>query len=387
MGSVPPAADPVLSRSPLIGASVTFERAADESALAGYAEALSNSSVVEIERARPEIYFSADNVARRLADEAFAIVKTRKLPRSPKAMIDDIMQRVASDASTMLVDCKAAPGDRGKLQQFAGALAYLAEIYVFCSTVVDRHDASFVQVSESARRKLARLLVEAHVFRVSAAPFHPEVLELVPEIDQIYRAAEKALETADFSLPPPRLSPASVRRVVEAVGDRATLWAVASARGGKRPVSSASYQPIDASGAAEITGGVRKLMEDFNGVFNRHGFVADLRKAAAAFRYVALERLDWLDCDRETVLRRERSSYYPAAEREDRVAAALENTPAARLESLDAVIVNKAVANMLTAFLAEIGPAFDVEFASAFRKLRQDNAVNGDDLKAPGSAA
>lgn len=391
--SIPPAIDPAIKGAPLADLTLAFAEAWNGPAMRQYADALATASVDEIERARPQIYFTANNVALRLQDESFAASSSVKDLSSPTAMIGEILGGVAKDADALLRECDQSPRNRYRLRQLAGALSYLAEIHVFCTTVARSCDPDFASLADLAGKSFNRISAEAEQFKRETAERYPEVAEIIPTAEETSAKAEQALKSMDFTLP--RLSKMSARRVLDTIGDHGDLWSIANGKNRDKYIETRQHIPVDEKGAREISEGVRQLMSDFDDVFNRHGFLAELRKCAVALRYFALNYANSAHTHTEGEIRRQRKSIYDSdQEHERRIKEQIARLPQEKQRDLKSAADYQTKANMISGFLHRVkqGLADEKTAAlhaptSAFISFRKENGALVGELDIPGKDA
>ncbi|MGY3582296.1 hypothetical protein ACVIGB_000779 [Bradyrhizobium sp. USDA 4341] len=383
--SVPPAVNPGIKHTPLCDLSHAFGQAWNGAAMRRYVDAMSAASAEQVELARPQIYYTADNISRRLWDEAFAVTRSVKHTSSPEAMIGEILDGVAKNASQLLTECDNAPRNRIKLRRLAGALSYLAEIRTFCAAIAPSHPA-FEQLADISGKAFDRLTFETERFRQDAAGRYPEVAEIIPIAGQFATEAEAALQAMEFTLP--RLSRASIDRLLCTIGDHQALWRIASGKDRDKFIAAGHHCPITEREAKEIVSGVRRLAEDFDSLFYKKGFLAELRKCAASFRYQSLESADQSERRDESSIRRERKSPYEStAEHRARVEAALTGLPAQRLRMQKSAAEMQSVANMLSGFLHGVERSLRGKTSEAFIRFRRSNGALVGELDVPGADA
>jgi hypothetical protein len=385
--SIPPAIDPRLKGQPLSDLTHAFGRAWDGAAMRRYVDALAAASIEQIELARPHIYYTADNISRRLWDEAFAATRSVKDTSSPEALVAEILDGVAKDASEYLAECDHAPRNRIKLHRLVGVLSYLAEIRAFCVAVTPSHP-TFERLADVSGKAFDRLAAETELFRQQSSGRYPEVAEVIPAAGQIAAAASAALQDMDFSLP--RLSSASIDRLLLTIGDHNDLWKIASGKNRDQIIASGHHIPISHRDAEEIVSGVRRLVEDFDSTFNRVGFLAELRKCAASYKYLSLESAENAERYNESGIRRElerKSPYDTAKQHQARIDAALARMPADRLRNQETAAERQATANMLSGFLHGVERALRGKTSEAFIRFRRSNGALVGEIDAPGADA
>jgi hypothetical protein len=385
--SVPPAIDPGIKNTPLCNLTHAYARMWDGPAMLRYADAVSAASVAQLELARPQIYYTADNISRRLWDEAFAVTRTVKDTSSPEALISEILDGVTKDASQLLSECDNAPRNRIKLRRLAGALSYLAEIRTFCSAIAPSYPA-FEQLADISGKAFDRLASETERLRQEVAGRYPEVAEIIPAAGQLAAAAEAALQAMEFSLP--RLSRASIDRLLLTIGDHNDLWRVASGKNRDALIAAGHHIPITERDAKTIVSGVRRLIEDFDGLFNREGFLAELRRCAASYRYLSLQSADQFQRTDEVSVRREfsrKSPYDTNAEHSARIEAALARLPADRQRLQKTAAEMQSLANMLSGFLHGVEQSLRGKTSEAFIRFRKSNGALVGELDVPGADA
>jgi hypothetical protein len=381
---VPPAIDPANKGKPLVDLKLAYAKAWNGDAMREYADALASASLDDIEMARPQIYYTVDNISRRLADEVFAITYGLKETSSPEALVEGILEGVSKDAEGLLSQCDRAPRNRWKLTQFSGALAYLAEISSFCSAVAESHDPSFSRLADVAGRNFARISSEAERFRAETAARYPEVADILPVPSEISAAADASLSNVDFQLP--RLSATTVGRTLDAIGDVNDLWAIANGVKRKEMIASRRHQPLQEREAKELVEDVTRLMVDFDNTFNGRGFLAEMRKIAVAFRYDSLRSVDWSLKHNEASIRRDRKGIYDSAEEHQvQIEEAIARLPENRRRNQKSAAEMQTVANMLSGFLHDVGRSIRGEKPDAFVKFRKENGALVGEPDVPGS--
>jgi len=379
--SVPPRIDPNIKGHPLTDLTMAFAEAWDSVAMEKYAAALASATLEEIELARPQIFFTLNNVLQRLMDHAVA---TRLINVDPVTLVDHMLEGVVKEVQSMLGECDKEPRNRYKLRRLASSLDYLSELREFCS-VAQSVDTSFSSLEKKASVELAETLDRVEKFRQETASRYPDVAAILPAPGVLEVKATKSLSEADFDLP--RLSAQSFKRTLGILGDHGDLWDAADGKNRQKLIEMGRLQPLSQRDGREIVVGVSRLMKDYDRVFNRHGFLADLRCVAVANRFMSILRSDMVLSHTESEIRARRKYLYDTQEEhQKKIEEEIERLPANRLRDQIAASQWQSAANTVSGLLHEVEKVLKDKTSAAFVNFRLESGALVGEMDVGGDA-
>lgn len=356
--SIPPGINPEIADSPLSDISGMHVYVSSHPDAVAYAKAIRNASDGEIELARPQLYFVLSEVDERLLHGSYRVETEFLKLKTPKDIIGNVLEGVSVDSKRFLSECDRNPRSRAAAQRLAGVMAYFAEVEAFVAGLADGIDESYRPLSEKASKAIRELASEIDELKRTTKERYPALSKALPSLDELRRAARAKLEETDFSVP--RLSRERLERLMGECGDRDILWRISD--GGKareKYISKGWHRPLSASDAESLRDGSATVLEEYDSVYNSHGFVSELKQMAASLRYRGLYQAHQADTHTEAAIRRERKSIYDTkAEHERRLAERIAAIPRDKEFFRHGAAELLGAANMVSGFLAEAGRAF-----------------------------
>jgi len=215
-------------------------------------------------------------------------------------------------------------------------------------------DPEFEGLALRAKELLSSLGARTDAMRDGAMPSYPEIVEELPSLAEARAEAGRVLAAASYDVP--RITPQRIERLMSDCGGRDVLWSIAS--GGKRQdfINNRNYRPLSPDETKALRDGVAGLLEDYDSVYNRGGFVSQLRQLAVSLQHDGHARIEWAESLTEGSVRRRRKGLYETeAEHAREIEEAVTRLPEDREAHLGEARRLLSSSSMVSSFLAMAG--------------------------------
>lgn len=257
--------------------------------MARYAAAIRNADDDTIELARLQLLHVTKEVTEHLEQMAYRHPLSVHGAEDVGPAIRSAIEGIAADATALLEAADGSPRSRSVLKNLSGALQTLAEASLFAGRLRDANpdDASAVDLAADAAEHLDRLLAAADRFRDTVGSNYDEVPKHLPASANIRAEAESHL-ALQAGLDASILTPDHLDRTQGECGDRGSLWSASQEKYRAEAIEKGVHHVLAPGKAEVVRRAVADVVEAFDAVFNRPGFVALLRQGATLTRWKGL---------------------------------------------------------------------------------------------------
>lgn len=345
----------------------------DFDALAKFRAAVAVASVEELELARPAILFQLSELKEFITSTAVRVSMDGTVKETPEKTLEAILTGVVKEIGGMISELDRSPRNRSLPRTINGAMAYLAEVVSFTARIAEKHDASFLSLSEDASMAFIKLADRIRRLKEQTVERYPEIAKNLYDPADILNAADARVAIADLNVP--KLTDGQFDEVSWAVGDWDILWKIAQKEEWRAEyIEKGWYRPFGDEDAEHFRGKLLGLLDDVNEPFNGGGLINELRMIPAVLYHMGKRAIDYADGYDERDIRRsfERSKF---RDKEQHMQEEMESLPQNRFSDRTRGMNNLASSDMLSSFLVEIEKSFhpDKVFPNRMRFTRHES--------------
>ena len=294
------------------GASIGRDIISDHERLEAFMTALESASVEDVELARPALLFhleELDDIIGKLAYTSAA----DSVKGSASETVMNAVTEIAGDARILVAQVDASPRSTGKASMLMGCMAYLAELLAISNAISMAGDPDFETIADKASSEYVGLSREIATLRRDLAQRYPDTAALLTETDVLLSTANATLASADLEIPV--VTHRMVEDLTGMAGDRTYLYGGHVSHASREDaVGNRWYQPLDKLQAEKLRRGYTNLFRMVDEVYNRSGFLSEMKGLAVAMRFSATEQFAHAGSYTEAAIRSQKKSLYDSVE-------------------------------------------------------------------------